>query len=592
MPAHPVTAYARRVVAGKVVAGRYVRLACERHLRDLNREDLVFDPEVGNRALDFFPDLLRFTKGEHAGKRFVLEPWQQFVVGSLFGWLRGDVRRFRSALILVGKKNGKTELAAGVGVYGLVGDGIMQPCEDCDGDGCSACDGRGERWRVEPGAEIYSAATTRDQASLVWRAGKAMRDRSPALKRHVGASNRRDASGHPTGGMFVPGTGSSFAPLGRDRDSTDGINPHIAIIDELHRHKSRDLYDVLTASNISRRQPLAIAISTAGAEAAGVCWSEREFAIKVLEQQAAKDDHFAFLAEIDEDDDWEDETCWPKANPNLGVSVSIEALRAKARKAQASPPDRAAFIRYHANRYTSDPEEVFLLPQIWAQCDAEPRRRGPCFVGVDLAARTDWCAVAMYWPSTHSLDWQFFLPGEDVEKREERDRVPIREWAKGGLVELCDGPVIDTRIVRRFLTGVHEGQQLGGGLAERFDVQEIAVDRALATQLLVELGEDGVDVVPFGQGYLSMSPASREFEALAVGQKLRHGNHPIATWMLSNTRVTRDPHDNIKPVKFDGKRGRRRIDGIVAAIMAVGRAALRGGSGSVYDERDPIWVPG
>lgn len=567
-PSHPTTAYAEAVVSGKIVTGRYVRLACERHLRDLKRKDLRFDEETATRAIDFFPDMLRFTKGEHKGKPFVLQPWQCFIVGSLFGWKRPDgLRRFRSSLILVAKKSGKSEMMAGIGLYGLVADG-------------------------EGGAEIYSAATTRDQASLVWRAAKEMRDQSPELREYVGASERRDAQGNPSGGMYVTATGSSFMPLGRDRDTVDGKNPHIVVIDELHRHKNRDLYDVLTASNIARTQPLAVAISTAGAEAAGVCWDERRFAIQVLEGATEKDDFFAYLAELDEGDDWEDETAWPKSNPNLGVSISLDALRGKYQKAKASGPDRAAFIRYHGNRYTADPEETFIMPEVWTKCAAEPVREGPCFVGVDLSARNDWCAMSMYWPETHSLDWRFFLPSEDLIQRAERDRVPIQSWVDDGYVTLCPGPVIDGRVIREHLTGIRDGKESDEvvPLIDAFKVVEVAVDRALATQLLVELSEDGLTVAPFGQGFLSMSPAARKFEELALAGKFRHGGHPIARWMLSNTRVIRDAADNIKPVKWDGKQGRRRIDGIVAAIMAVGRAVLHEGKPrvSVYEERGII----
>lgn len=564
---HPTTAYAEQVVAGEILTGRLVRLACERHLRDLKREEVTFDEPTATRALEFFPDALRLTKGEHAGQPFKLEPWQCFIVGCLFGWKRSDgLRRFRSALILVAKKNGKSELMAGIGLYGLVADG-------------------------EQGAEIYSAATTRDQASLVWRAAKSMRDKSPFLRSIVGASERRDTNGNPSGGMYVTATGSSFMPLGRDRDTVDGKNPHIVVIDELHRHKNRDLYDVLTASNIARTQPLAVAISTAGAEAAGVCWDERQFAIQVLEGATEKDDFFAYLAELDEGDDWEDEAAWPKANPNLGVSITVEALRGKYQKAKASGPDRAAFIRYHGNRYTADPEEAFIMPEVWAKCEAEPVREGPCFVGLDLSARSDWSAVAMYWPETRSLDWKFFLPDEGIIQKEERDRVPIRFWANEGLIDLSEGPIIDDRLVRKFLTGVYEGKKVGSGLVDEHEVVEMIFDRKYATRLVLELIEDGMTVAEFGQSFGGPMPAAaKEFETLALAGKFRHGGHPIARWMVSNTRVVRDQHDNIKPVKFDGKQGRRRIDGIVAAIMAVGRAVLHEGKPrvSVYEERGII----
>ena len=288
-----VTEYAEQVVGGQAATGLLVRLACLRHLEDLEdgeQRGLWFDSEAAERAIQFYPKL-RHHKGEWAGQPIHLEPWQCFIIGSIFGWMRWDdehgwLRRFRLAYNELGRKNGKSTLASGVGLYMAFFDG-------------------------EPGAEVYAAATKKDQAKIVWGDARATVLRSPGLRQYVTplANN-----------LHRVASGSKFEPLGADQDTLDGLNAHCVIIDELHAHKSRGLWDVMETSTGARRQPLIFAITTAGWDKQSICWEQHEYGEKVVQGLVDDDSYFVYIATLDEGDDWADETCWIKANPNLGVS--------------------------------------------------------------------------------------------------------------------------------------------------------------------------------------------------------------------------------------------------------------------------------
>jgi phage terminase large subunit-like protein len=321
----PVTAYARAVTDGQVLTNRLVRLACERHLDDLNSvgtRGLRFDPQAAQHAIDFF-GFLRHSKGEWAGQAFALAPWQAFVVGALFGWKRADgLRRFRTAYCAVPRKNGKSTLSAGIGLYLLVADG-------------------------EQGAEIYSAATSRDQARIVFDEAKRMVGSSPALKRRVGILINN---------LHVAATSSRFMPLSSDSSTMDGLNVHGAVIDELHAHRTRNVVDVLDTATGARRQPLLFEITTAGYDRHSICYEHHHYSIKVLEGMVPDDSWFAFIAAADEHDDWTDPKVWQKANPSFGLSVKADDLARKAEKAIALPGAQNAFRRMHLNEWTEQAE--------------------------------------------------------------------------------------------------------------------------------------------------------------------------------------------------------------------------------------------
>lgn len=541
------TQYALDVVAGRFVAGALVRRACERHLADLASgatRGLSWEPESAEKAIDFF-SLLHHYKGRD--DIIVLDPWQQFIVGSLWGWRRADgSRRFRYAYVEVASKNGKSTIAGGLGL-------LLAFFDD------------------EPGAEVYSAATKRDQAKIVWDAAAAMRRRSPALSGRISAS---------VGALYVEETSSSFKPLGRDSDSDQGINPNGAIIDELHVHHDRDLLDNIEKASSTRRQPLTLKITTAGERRTSVWWDERSDAVSVLEGRATDDSLFAVVYTLDEGDDPFDETVWPKANPGMGASVQVDFLRERAAKAQRSPAALTAYLRYHMNVPTGAGSKAINIDE-WDACDAEPAipDGARVFAGLDLASVKDLTALVVVWRDPgrdFHIECRFYCPEDGIAERSRLDGVPYADWVRDGWLTPTQGNVTDYDVIQEDIKT----------LAARLQVDELGADRWNATQLATNLQQDGANVVFIPQTYVGLGPAWRELEKLILERRLRHGGHPILRWMAGNVEVDTDPAGNQKPSK---SRSTERIDGIVALDMALGRAIVHlDDAPSIYEERGVI----
>lgn len=532
-------------------AGKWVQLARARNERDLangHKRGLWFDMAAAQHVSDFY-GWLKHGKGKWAGHRFLLEPWQQYdITWPLFGWKRADgTRRFRNGYIEVGKKNGKSTWLAGTGLYLTIAD-------------------------HEPGAEVYSVATKRDQARIIHAEAVSMLRKSPELSQFAFAVKNN---------ISVPVTASKYEPLSADADTQDGINVHGALVDELHRWKSRDLLDILEQSTAARQQPLVLSITTAGSDRKGPCWSMREYACKILEGIFEDDSFFAYIATIDDDDDPWDETCWVKANPNLGVSIRMEELREQAEKAKASMAQQNAFLRFRMNRWTAQ-DVRWLDMHHWDKCgtvaiDRAALRGAECFAGLDLSTTLDITALVLTFPQenapTRVLSF-FFVPEDNIVERYRRDRVPYPDWARNGYIVTTPGNVVDYEFLRVFINE----------LAKEFSICEIAYDPWNATQLAQQLQGDGLQMVQFRQGYASMNAPCKALEALVMSQRIEHGNHPVLRWMASNVAIGTDPAGNIKP---DKARSTERIDGIVALVMALGRQILRGdGFSSVYAERE------
>jgi phage terminase large subunit-like protein len=551
---HPAEQYVADVLAGRVPACKGIRLSCERHLRDLAdgaRRGLHFDRAAAQHALDFFP-LLRHSKGRKwANKVFILEPWQQFLTWVLFGWMRADgTRRFRVAYIEIPRKNGKSTLLAGDGLYLTFADG-------------------------EPGAEVYCVATKKDQARIVFSEAVRMRDKSPALSKHI--VKFRDNLNHP-------GSSSKMEPLGADEDTLDGLNISGALVDELHAHKSRKLWDVIDTATGARTQPLIIAITTAGYDRESICWREHEYGIRILEEIIEDDTYFVFIAALDDPNKWEEENEWAKCNPNFGISVDIDDLRRKAHKAKQQPAALNAFLRLHLNVWTQQETRIIPMEQ-WAQCtgfdvypnpktaphpralrsELEERLLGrTCFAGLDLASKWDIASFVKLFPPTDDLPlWivlpEFWIPYDRVEERVKRDRVPYDVWIREGWLRATEGNVIDYGAIREKI------------LRDRvlYEIRELAFDSWGATQIVSELIAEGVECVEFVQGMKSFAEPMREIIALVYSKKLAHLGNPILRWMASNLVATQDPAGNMKP---DKSKSSEKIDGIVATLMALGRA--------------------
>jgi len=541
--------YVDSVLSGDIPAGKWECLACERYVSDLEHgkeRGLVLNKKKAELALLFF-NLVKHSKGEWAGQPFHLEAWQQFIVWNLFGWYRDNgTRRFRWAYNEVARKNGKSTLAAGIGLYLLTADG-------------------------EPGAEIYSAATKRDQARITHSEATRMVKASPALRKRVRVF--RD-------NLHVESTASKFEPLGRDTDSMDGLNVHGAIIDELHAHKTRDLVDILETAQSARRNPLQFEITTAGYDRESICWEHHEYTEKVLSGVVADDRWFGIIYTIDTDDDWQDESVWRKANPNIGISKKIDYMRQQAQRAREIPSQLNAFLRLDLDVWTQS-ETKWVNLEHWKLCgqaiDANGLRGRRCYGGLDLSSTTDVSAFVLVFPPERSDDpyqvlCRFWIPEDSMHERSHRDRVPYDAWVRQGYMVATPGNVIDYDYI---LAQIDEDAQM-------YDLQEIAFDRWGATKIVQELQEMGLTVVQFGQGFASMSAPMKELEKLILSHKLAHGNNPVLAWMADNLVAAVDPAGNIKP---DKQRSIEKIDGMVALIMALDRALRYDDSGSVYEER-------
>jgi len=557
MSRHPVAEYMHGVLDGSIVVGKLVRLAVERQQRDLveaGARGLRFDRQRAEHALRFY-NFLRHSKGEWAGQAFELAGWQQFITWCVFGWVRADgYRRYRTAYEEIARKNGKSTLLAGTGLYLLTADG-------------------------EPGAEVYSAATKRDQAKISWEEAVRMRAASGPLTKMVQYWKSSNT-------LVVEATSSKYQPLGADADTMDGLNVHGALIDEVHAHRTRDLIDVLETATGARRQPLTVYITTAGYDRKSVCWELHEYSRQVLEGTIQDDTWFAYIATIDDEDDWKDPAVWPKANPNLGVSVKADDLERKCEKAKQLPAALNAFMRLHLNVWTQQSDR-WISRELWMENEG-PRKhyeieaackRRPCHGGLDLSSVSDITAWVMAFPDDHdpeALDIvaRFWCPSARLLDDTNRYVDQYRAWAKQGFLRVTEGDAVDYAFIRQ---AVLED-------AERYALVDLNVDRLFqGYQLSQELADEGLEVFGMGQGFVSMAAPMREFERRLLAKKLRHGGHPILAWMADNVAVKQDPAGNLKPDKAasEGK-----IDGIVALVMALDRAMRREKPRrSVYEDR-------
>ena len=541
--------YIAAVISGEIVAGELVRLACQRHARDLedgHTRGLRFDRAKAQRVIDFF-GFLRHSKGEWANQQFTLEPWQQALTWILFGWVHTGTgyRRFRTAIVELARKNGKSTWAAGVALFLTIADG-------------------------EQGAEVFSVAVKRDQARLVHGEATRMVAKSPSISKVL--KRGRD-------NLHSLQSNSKFEPLASEEDSLDGRNPHGVIADEVHAWKNRLLWDVLFTAMGARRQPLLLGISTAGYDRESVFFQQHDYSIKVLKGIVEDDSWFCWITCLDEEDDWEDESTWVKANPNLGTTIRLEELRSAAAKAKASPAELNSFLRLRLNKWTSS-HTAWMPMDKWELCSApvgaEALKGRPCFGGLDLSTTTDVSAfVLLFPPCGDDRKWSvlpnLFLPEEAIEQRSKRDRVPYDQWRRQGFFNLTPGNVIDYDYIR---AKVQE-------LASQYDIREIAFDRYNSSQIVTQLMGDGFTMVPFGQGYVDMnSPVKRLMELVLTGD-LAHGGNPVLRWMANNCMAATDPAGNIK---LDKSKSREKIDGMVALAMALGRAILT----PITDDFDPF----
>jgi phage terminase large subunit-like protein len=546
----PITKYAEDIAEEKILACKYHRQACERHLRDLSRGKYVWNTDAGNRVINFIENLRHHKGRQFAGNLFILEPWQTFLLGSVFGWQKKTGgRRYKESYTEIPRKNGKTALGAGVGIFGLTAD-------------------------QEPGAEIYSIASKRDQAAICWDASKRMIEVTPGLKERI-KTGKASVWYNPLGNKFVP--------LSKDTKKMDGLNPHIVIGDETHAWEDRMLYDQIDDAFGSREQPLFFLITTAGNNMEGVCFDLRKHVIAILEgnedESYMDEEYFGFICTLDKDDDWKDESVWIKANPNLGVSKDWDYLRRQVKKAQQIPSKKNAVLNKQFNIWT-EAGETWLDMDRWKEngksYDLAKLAKEKCHMGIDLSTIQDITAVVMLFPPGVYKEWviypRMYIPGDNVGKKERADRVPYGLWVEQGYLQTTPGDVIDLDFIYEDILQMNE----------EYNVIDAGYDPWKAVELATKLDAEGMEVVQMRQGHATLGAPSTEFEKKVMAKQFRHGGHPVLRWMAGNTVTISDNNENIRP---DKKKSTKRIDGIVASIMALGRAMTNDKYKSIYENR-------
>jgi len=558
------TDYAKAVVSGAILAGPDIRNACKRHLADLEhgyKRGLSWDLTAANRAINFFPLVLKLNGGEFEGKPFELLDWQAFIVGCLFGWKgKNGYRRFRMAYVESGKGSGKSPLSAGIGLYGLVADN-------------------------EPRAEIYSAATKKDQAMILFRDAVAMVDQSPELDARL----TKSGTGLRTWNLAYEQKGSFFRPISSD-NAQSGPRPHIALIDEIHEHKNNTTVEMMRAGTKGRRQALIFMITNSGHDRTSVCYQYHEYGKAICAGTKEDDAFFAFICSLDEGDDpLKDKSCWPKANPSLGHTFTEQYLEEQVTQAKGMPSKEAIVRRLNFCQWVES-GSPWLSADTWLNCEAdfdlEELIGEECYGGLDLSGTRDLTALVLYFPQLKRLLAEFWTPADTLGDREKTDNVPYRQWVKDGFITATPGTAIKYNFVASRLAE----------LALMFDIRRIGFDRYRIPYLLDELQNEGVELelVPHGQGYykagesnLWMPHSIELFEELIESGDLEIRTNPVLRWNAASAVLEADPKDNRI---FNKKKATGRIDGVVAAAMAIGTAEGAEGHNqqSIYDTSDVL----
>ena len=509
-----------------------------------------YDKKKADRAVTFIENLCH-TKGKWAGTPFWLLPWQEQLIRDIFGIVKPDGnRQFRTAFVEICKKVGKSELAAAVALYLLYADN-------------------------EPSAEVYGAAADRQQASIVFDVAKQMVEMSPALMKRskLMAATKR---------IVNYGNAGYYQVLSAEVGGKHGFSVSGLVFDEIHTQPNRQLYDVLTkGSSDARQNPLHFIITTAGNDRHSIAFELHTKAVDILEGRRVDPTFYPVVYGLKDDEDWEDEANWYKVNPSLGYTVDIERLRDAYREAKQNPADEITFKWLRMNMWVSSttawiPDAIYMRGNEPIDMDALEGR--DCYAGLDLSSTGDITALVLMFPP-RDMDEKyivlpfFWVPEDTIPRRVKANSVPYDVWEKQGHILATEGNVIHYDFIEKFIYD----------LAEKYHILEIAVDRWNATQMIQNLEGEGFTIVPFGQGFSSMSAPTKEFYRLLMEGQIIHGGHPVLRWMAGKVVIDTDPAGNIKVTKAKSK---EKIDGIVAAIMALDRCIRQEGQGgSVYDER-------
>ena len=516
--------------------------------------DSHYDKKKADRAVKFI-EMLPHTKGEWEGKPFWLLPWQEQIIRDLFGIVKAEgFRQFRTAYIEIPKKQGKSELAAAIALYLLYAD-------------------------HEPSAEVFSAAADRQQASIVFDVAKRMVEMTPGLqKRSKVMSATKRIVNYSNAGYYQV--------VSADVGGKHGYSISGLVFDEIHNQPNRKLWDVLTkGSGDARRQALHVAITTAGTDRNSICFELHTKALDILSDRKVDPTFYPVVYSLPMDADWQDEKNWYKVNPSLGYTVPIERMREAYLQSQDNPAEENVFRTLRLCQWVGStvqwiPDHIYDLGN--QPIDNHALRRRDCYAGLDLSSSGDITAlVLMFPPRTDDEKYimlpYFWVPEDTVPKRVQQTSVPYDNWVVQGYVQATPGNVIDYAYIQNTI----------GELSYKYHIREIAFDRWGSNMLVERLSEMGLTVVPFGQGYKDMSPASRAFYEELMKGNIIHGGNPVMKWMCGNVVIEQDPAGNIKPTKAKSK---DKIDGVVAAIMALDRCIRHENEESVYDNRGLLWI--
>ena len=525
--------YGHDILKGNIISCELTWLAVKRHFDDLERTDKTeyyFDEDAAQHAINWFK-YCRHIEGQWAGTIIELSPWQLFCTAMMFGWKneRG-FRRFRTAYIEVARKNGKSTWMAGLGLYLMFGD-------------------------LEAGAQVYSVATKKDQAKIIFNASVKMVKKSPELRKYIKSR---------TNTLLCDLIDSTFKPLGQDSDTEDGLNVHGGLVDELHAHKSSEMWDVIDSATGSRTQSLIIAITTAGFQRNCFCFEKRTYVKNILNGVFEDPTVFAIIYTLDEEDDCFDQDVWIKANPNLGVSVLLDDMIRLSTTASNNIKDKVNFLVKKLNVWVNS-AKCWIDLIAWDKCKREfsidDLLGRVCYVGIDLSTKIDFSAVAYLFPPINGeKDWycfvRYFYPEDNVLKREKETKVPISIWAEQGHIKLIPGAIINYGYIEDDIDEMNK----------KFDIQYIGYDPYNATQLSFTLDEKGYEVKPVRQGLKTLNEPCKEFEGLITSGRFLHNNNPVLNWNASCVVVEPDRNGNYLPSK--GKSAGS-IDGIAAIIDAL-----------------------
>ena len=533
---HPAERYIKNVKSGKIIVCDYVKLAVKRHLSDLKnvkKTGFYFDKKEAQRWIDF-AHACYHHQGEFAGKRIQLEDWQQFIFWCFYGWKRKDgTRRFRVSIIEVARKNGKTTMEAIPALAAITIDN-------------------------ESGAQVYCGATKQDQAMIL------VNDAGQIVKRTPGLRKRLKLFEH--NGLIrrvVNMKKASFiAAIGRDSNTQDGFNPHVGVMDEMHAHKTSDILNVIESGMGARLQPMLKVITTAGYNKQGPYYAMRNNVIDILKGIKHDDSVFGIIYTLDEGDDWQDPKIWVKANPNLDVSVKLSFLKDRLQSAKNEGGTKEVDFKTKNLNMWVDSAETWIEDEIWVSRAQElPNLKGKdCYGGLDLAVTRDITALTLTFPINGVLyqKYYFWLPEDNISKRV-KEGVPYDQWVKAGYIMTTPGNVTDYNFIQTTMQQIRE----------EYNMISCAYDRYNATQLVLNMQDDGAKMTPFSQAITVISAPTKEFESKILSQKNEfvHDGNPVMRWMMRNVFIRRDSSGNIK---IDKEKSIEKVDGPVSAVMSLG----------------------